>query len=252
MSALAALRARGMLARSSAGLEAAVAGALGGGARLAAYAGFDPTAGSLHVGHLASLLPLVHLSRAGLVPIALVRWVCALCVCGAMARCDGGVCVGGARGWRRRRRGGDGCGRGRGQVGGATALIGDPSGRSEERPLLAAESVAANAAGIVACLSAVLRHAGVEGATVLSNAPFYEGMHAVAFLRDVGRCAPCVPCTCGLCVCVCVRVRTCVRVRACVGGWGVGGSGQPIVPGRPVQAVPRGEHAGEGVCAAAH
>ena len=68
------------------------------------YAGFDPTADSLHVGHLMALMILRRFQRAGHRPIAL--------------------------------------------VGGATGMIGDPSGKSEERVLLSEESLRANIAGM--------------------------------------------------------------------------------------------------------
>ncbi|HEY2893601.1 MAG TPA: tyrosine--tRNA ligase, partial [Pirellulales bacterium] len=68
------------------------------------YAGFDPTADSLHVGSLMPLMILRRFQRAGHRPIAL--------------------------------------------VGGATGMIGDPSGKSEERNLLSVETLRANLTGI--------------------------------------------------------------------------------------------------------
>ena len=65
-----------------------------------AYIGFDPTADSLHIGHLVQVILLKHFQRAGHRPIAL--------------------------------------------VGGATGMIGDPSGKSEERNLLNEESLRHN------------------------------------------------------------------------------------------------------------
>lgn len=65
------------------------------------YAGFDPTASSLHIGNLLVLIKLMHWQRAGQKPIAL--------------------------------------------IGGATAQIGDPSGRNTERPILKEEDVNNNA-----------------------------------------------------------------------------------------------------------
>lgn len=65
------------------------------------YAGFDPTANSLHIGNLLILMKLMHWQRAGQKPVAL--------------------------------------------IGGATALIGDPSGRKEERPILLEADVNNNA-----------------------------------------------------------------------------------------------------------
>ena len=108
------------------------------------------------------------------------------------------------------------------QVGTATGLIGDPSGKSEDRVLLGPEAVASNAAGVRSCVEGVL--AGLErrglelaadssqpwsaeedgpalpedlapgGAGAASSAPavvengsWYEGLSALALLRDVGR-----------------------------------------------------------------
>jgi tyrosyl-tRNA synthetase len=68
------------------------------------YAGFDPTADSLHVGHLMALMILRRFQQAGRRPIAV--------------------------------------------VGGATGMIGDPSGKSEERRLLSLETLEANVAGM--------------------------------------------------------------------------------------------------------
>ena len=73
------------------------------------YAGFDPTADSLHVGHLVALMLLRRVAAAGHEPVAV--------------------------------------------LGGATGMIGDPSGRSEERNLLSPEELAANVAGGVASLA---------------------------------------------------------------------------------------------------
>jgi len=64
---LAELSWRGLLYQHTEGLEAALAAG-----RLVAYAGFDPTAPSLHVGSLVPVMGLVHLQRTGNVPIALV------------------------------------------------------------------------------------------------------------------------------------------------------------------------------------
>ena len=76
------------------------------------YAGFDPTADSLHVGHLMALMILRRFQRAGHRPIAL--------------------------------------------IGGATGMIGDPSGKSEERNLLSVETLEANIAGMQSQLERLL------------------------------------------------------------------------------------------------
>ena len=79
--------------------------------RVTAYIGFDPTASSLHVGSLLTVLGLARLQRFGHTPIAV--------------------------------------------VGGGTGMIGDPSGKSQERLLLSTEQVEANVAGIRAPARAV-------------------------------------------------------------------------------------------------
>ena len=109
------------------------------------YAGFDPTADSLHVGHLVALVLLRRVARAGHEPVAL--------------------------------------------VGGATGMIGDPSGRSEERNLLSAEALAANVAGVERQIRAVLSDAG-DRVHVVNNADWMRGVGYLEFLRDVGKHVP--------------------------------------------------------------
>ena len=70
-------------------------------------------------------------------------------------------------------------------VGGATGLIGDPSGKSAERNMLTREQVAANKAGIRENLSRILDFDGPNAATMVDNYDWYEGMSAIEFLRDV-------------------------------------------------------------------
>ncbi|MCE9632338.1 MAG: tyrosine--tRNA ligase [Planctomycetia bacterium] len=109
------------------------------------YAGFDPTADSLHVGHLVALVLLRRVARAGHEPVAL--------------------------------------------VGGATGMIGDPSGRSEERNLLSPEELAANIAGVERQIRAVLATAG-DRVHVVNNADWMRGVGYLEFLRDVGKHVP--------------------------------------------------------------
>ena len=109
------------------------------------YAGFDPTADSLHVGHLVALVLLRCVARAGHEPVAL--------------------------------------------VGGATGMIGDPSGRSEERNLLSPEELAANIAGVERQIRAVLSSAG-DRVHVVNNADWMRGVGYLEFLRDVGKHVP--------------------------------------------------------------
>ncbi len=109
------------------------------------YAGFDPTADSLHVGHLVALVLLRRVVAAGHEPVAL--------------------------------------------VGGATGMIGDPSGRSEERNLLSPDELAANIAGVERQIRAVLGSAGGR-MHVVNNADWMRGVGYLEFLRDVGKHVP--------------------------------------------------------------
>src|SRR5215472_4086683 len=95
------LRARGFVAQVSD--EDALRRAFDSG-RVTLYQGFDPTATSLHTGHLVGIMALAHLQREGHRPIAV--------------------------------------------VGGGTGMIGDPTGRSSERPMLSVEQIQHNLAGI--------------------------------------------------------------------------------------------------------
>ena len=109
------------------------------------YAGFDPTADSLHVGHLVALMLLRRVARAGHEPVAL--------------------------------------------VGGATGMIGDPSGRSEERNLLSPDELAANIAGVERQIRGVLATAG-DRVHVVNNADWMRGVGYLEVLRDVGKHVP--------------------------------------------------------------
>ncbi len=72
-------------------------------------------------------------------------------------------------------------------VGGGTAMIGDPSGRSAERPLSSAEEITANAARIHAQLARLFEAAGAGGVTLRNNAEWLLELRAVDFMRDVGK-----------------------------------------------------------------
>jgi tyrosyl-tRNA synthetase len=132
------LAARGLLHQTTEGAEAHLAAA-----PRAAYCGFDPTADSLHVGHLLPVMALVHLQRGGHRPVAL--------------------------------------------VGGGTGMIGDPSGKSAERQLLDAETVAANARALRAQLERFLDFDGPAAARLVDNAEWLAPMPLLDFLRDVGK-----------------------------------------------------------------
>jgi tyrosyl-tRNA synthetase len=112
--------------------------------RVTAYIGFDPTAASLHVGSLLTMLNLARLQRAGHSPVGL--------------------------------------------VGGGTGLIGDPSGKSQERNLLTFEQVEANALGIRRQLERILDFeiAG-NPARMVNNVEWLRPIGFLDFLRDVGK-----------------------------------------------------------------
>jgi len=111
--------------------------------RVTLYAGFDPTADSLHLGHLFPLLCLARFQRLGHRPIAL--------------------------------------------VGGATAMIGDPSGKSEERQLLSEEAIEANAAFIKKQLERFLDFSGPHGAVMVNNAEWTKNVTYLSWLREIGK-----------------------------------------------------------------
>ncbi|MBQ3289159.1 MAG: tyrosine--tRNA ligase [Kiritimatiellae bacterium] len=70
-------------------------------------------------------------------------------------------------------------------VGGATGLIGDPSGKSAERNMLTVEQVAENKAGIRENLSRILDFDGPNAAVMVDNYDWYKGTSAIEFLRDI-------------------------------------------------------------------
>jgi len=108
------------------------------------YAGFDPTADSLHVGHLMGQLTLRRFQLAGHHPLAL--------------------------------------------AGGATGMVGDPSGKSAERNLLSAEQLAHNVACIKRQLSRLLDfEGGPNPARLVDNAAWTAPLSYLEFLRDIGK-----------------------------------------------------------------
>jgi tyrosyl-tRNA synthetase len=72
-------------------------------------------------------------------------------------------------------------------AGGGTGLIGDPGGKSEERPLLEYEELAANLEGIRPQLERFLDFSGPGGALLLDNAQWLGPLGAVEFMREVGK-----------------------------------------------------------------
>ena len=107
------------------------------------YCGVDPTANSLHIGHLVAFLTLRRFQQHGHRPIVL--------------------------------------------VGGATGLIGDPSGKSEERKLLTLETVQENVEGIKTQLASIFDFDGENGAIMVNNYDWAGSMDIVTFLRDIGK-----------------------------------------------------------------
>ena len=112
---------------------------------IAAYVGIDPTADSLHIGHLVSVMMLKHLQIAGHKPLAL--------------------------------------------VGGATGMIGDPSGKSEERNLLDETELRKNEEGIKNQLKRFLDFDSSKpnGAELVNNYDWMKRYSFLEFIRDIGK-----------------------------------------------------------------
>ena len=75
-------------------------------------------------------------------------------------------------------------------VGGATGMIGDPSGKSEERNLLSTAQLAENVAGMSAQMRRFLDFDGAAGAQLLNNFDWMQGYSYLEFLRDIGKSFP--------------------------------------------------------------
>jgi tyrosyl-tRNA synthetase len=111
------------------------------------YAGFDPTADSLHVGNLVPLFALRRFQLAGHHPIAL--------------------------------------------AGGATGMIGDPSGKSAERNLLTIDQISHNIAGVKAQLAKFLDfEVKTNPARLVNNHDWFASISFLEFLREVGKHFP--------------------------------------------------------------
>ncbi|MEY3004070.1 MAG: hypothetical protein RLZZ491_1246, partial [Pseudomonadota bacterium] len=73
-------------------------------------------------------------------------------------------------------------------MGGGTTKVGDPSGRSDERPLLDAAAIDNNIAGMNRVFARYLSYdASATGALMLNNADWLDGLNYLDFLRDIGR-----------------------------------------------------------------
>lgn len=106
------------------------------------YVGFDPTADSLHVGHLLPMMAMAHMQRAGHTPIAL--------------------------------------------LGGGTALIGDPSGRTDMRKMLTREQIDHNAKMFKKQFEKLIDFSDGK-AYMLNNADWLLDINYISFLREIGK-----------------------------------------------------------------
>lgn len=118
---------------------------LSGDKMVTAYVGIDPTADSLHIGHLCGVMMLRHFQRAGHKPLAL--------------------------------------------VGGATGMIGDPSGKSQERNLLNEETLRHNQEAIKAQLARFLdfESDAPNRAELVNNYDWMKDFSFLDFAREVGK-----------------------------------------------------------------
>src|SRR5688572_12006106 len=71
-------------------------------------------------------------------------------------------------------------------VGGGTGLVGDPSGKRSERPMLPLEQIQANAAALRTQLSRFVSFEGANAATIVNNADWLAPLGLLEFLRDTG------------------------------------------------------------------
>lgn len=138
------LKWRGLIHQTTA--DDVLPGWLSSGSRTV-YAGFDPTADSLHVGSLLPLMMLRRFQKAGHKPIAI--------------------------------------------AGGATGMIGDPSGKSAERNLQSQEQLEKNLVGIEVQMRHVLNfECGDNSAILVDNNDWMSQFSYIEFLRDVGKNFP--------------------------------------------------------------
>jgi tyrosyl-tRNA synthetase len=107
------------------------------------YIGFDPTADSLHIGHLTQIMTLLNFQQAGHKPFAL--------------------------------------------VGGATGMVGDPSGKSAERNLLSEDVLRHNEDCVRKQLEKFLDFSGSNAAEMVNNYDWFKTFSFLDFIRDVGK-----------------------------------------------------------------
>ncbi|MBN19902.1 MAG: tyrosine--tRNA ligase [Bdellovibrionaceae bacterium] len=72
-------------------------------------------------------------------------------------------------------------------VGGATGIVGDPSGKTSERPLLDLEQLQLNLKGIESVIKKFLSFEGKNTAKIVNNADWFQPFSYLGFLRDVGK-----------------------------------------------------------------
>jgi tyrosyl-tRNA synthetase len=72
-------------------------------------------------------------------------------------------------------------------IGGATGMVGDPSGKSQERNLLDQQTIALNIRGVQTQLQKFLDFEGENAAEVINNMDWFEGMNFLDFIRDAGK-----------------------------------------------------------------
>lgn len=111
--------------------------------KISLYCGVDPTADSMHIGHIVPLLTLRRYQMHGHQPILL--------------------------------------------VGGATGMIGDPSGRNEERQLQSTEQIDKNVEGIKVQMEQIFDFNAENGAKMVNNRDWIGKMSTIEFLRDYGK-----------------------------------------------------------------
>lgn len=106
------------------------------------YTGFDPTADSLHIGHMLPVMAMAHMQRAGHRPIAI--------------------------------------------LGGGTAMIGDPSGKTDMRKMLTQEQIDNNANCFKSQLSRIIDFEDGK-ALMINNGEWLRQLNYIEFLRDIGK-----------------------------------------------------------------
>jgi len=111
--------------------------------KISLYCGVDPTADSMHIGHIVPLLTLRRFQLHGHQPVLV--------------------------------------------IGGATGMIGDPSGRSDERQLQTVEQIDKNVLGLKAQMEQIFDFSSENGVRLVNNKDWIGSMSVIEFLRDFGK-----------------------------------------------------------------